>query len=194
MQPQVQRSANIFIVAFVALQVGLPAAYYVGDDPFDERFAWRMFSPVRLARCTVEAFDATDGSLAPIRLSRELHVVWINLLKRARPAVIDAVADRLCERRSDVRMRLSCTPPDSVLRGVCMRMGDRDRNGVDDALQDGDGDGIPDGYDRTKACAKGEGAACFAADCGELSAQDCHRKICRVVIKDSDEPLCGGDS
>ncbi len=194
MQPKPQRPANLFIIAFLAVQIGLPAAYYVGDDPFDERFAWRMFSPVRLARCTVEAFDGSAGQLTPIALSRELHVVWINLLKRARPGVIDAVAERLCENRSDVRMRLSCTPPDSVLRGVCMRMGDRDRDGVDDALQDANGDGAPDGYDRTKACPKGEAASCFAADCGQESAQDCQRRLCRVVIKDSDERLCGGAS
>ena len=43
--PSKSRLANIFIVAVIASQIWLPLSYYLGDDPFDERFAWRMFSP-----------------------------------------------------------------------------------------------------------------------------------------------------
>ena len=179
MQSPPHRKTNVFIAAFLAIQIGLPLSYYVGDDPFDERFAWRMFSPVRLARCTIEAYDASAGGLTPITLSRELHVVWINLLKRARPAVIDAVAARLCEDRTDVRMQLSCTPPDSVLRGVCMRMGDHDRNGVDDALEDNDGDGAPDGYRRTKACPEGSAGAACSRPTWRRNRTACHDRLCR---------------
>jgi len=188
--------ANLIIGAFLLLQLGFPASYYLGGDPFDERFAWRMFSPVRLARCSVQAYDASSGQV-PIQLSRELHVVWINLLKRARPAVIDAVADKLCSDRgtqADVRMSLTCTPPDSVLRGVCMRLGDRNRDGVDDALEDRNGDGAPDGYGHTKACDDGDLAACFHEDCGDETATACHQRLCRVVILAPDTPLCGGGS
>ena len=38
-----------FILVFVLSQLLLPLHYYVGRrDPHDERFAWRMFSPMRM--------------------------------------------------------------------------------------------------------------------------------------------------
>ena len=39
-----------FIAVFIATQLVLPLRYYVlRDDEHDERFAWRMFSPMRMA-------------------------------------------------------------------------------------------------------------------------------------------------
>ncbi|MBW2464764.1 MAG: hypothetical protein JRH11_24155, partial [Deltaproteobacteria bacterium] len=42
------RKKNTLIVAFLAFQLLLPLRYYMGSDEFDERFAWRMFSPIRM--------------------------------------------------------------------------------------------------------------------------------------------------
>ena len=92
---------NLFIVGWVGLQVALPLSYYLGDDRFDERFAWRMFSPVRLSECRVKLVDRTDGAATIIRPNAELHEVWGNLLSRARSPVVHAYAKRWCDRRRD---------------------------------------------------------------------------------------------
>ena len=143
---QGQLYATLFIALFLGVQIWLPLSYYVGDNHFDERFAWRMFSPTRMAQCKVTVTDHSDGQPKNIRLSKHLHIVWINLLKRARPAVIDAVASKLCGearevgRSPDIRIDLACGHPDSVTRGICQDT--RDRNG----------DGVPDGYTRSNLC------------------------------------------
>jgi hypothetical protein len=76
---------NLFIVGWVGLQVALPLSYYLGDDRFDERFAWRMFSPVRLSECRVKLVDRTDGAATIVRPNAELH----------------DYAKRWCDRRRD---------------------------------------------------------------------------------------------
>jgi len=175
---------SIAIIVFLAVQLALPLSYYLGKNAFDERFAWRMFSPVRMARCQVKVFDATDGVETEIRLGRRLHIVWINLLKRARPAVIDGVAAHVCAQSGsagatpDIRMMLTCTPPDSVLLGVCTNR------------RDADGDGVPDGYLTSRICT--DPAACFKADCGDLDASACFKRRCRVDVVPREQNLCAG--
>ena len=172
------------IIAFISVQVALPLSYYLGTDSFDERFAWRMFSPVRMARCEVRIFDASNGEPERINLGRELHIVWINLLKRARPAVIEAAQERFCRQAAetsatpDIRMTLSCTPPDSVLLGICLDRRDRD------------GDGVPDGYARSRVC--DEPATCFATDCPDGDASRCYRERCRLDVVPRNQNLCEG--
>jgi len=95
----VSKWRNVFIIGWIGLQVALPLSYYLGDDRFDERFAWRMFSPVRLSECRVKLVDRTDGAANAVRPSAELHEVWSNLLSRARASVVRAYAKRWCERR-----------------------------------------------------------------------------------------------
>ncbi|MCB9538904.1 MAG: hypothetical protein H6704_21940 [Myxococcales bacterium] len=176
---------NALIAGFVALQIALPLSYYLGDDPYDERFAWRMFSPVRLARCTLQAFDETDGVRRPMRLGEDLHVVWINLMKRARRQVIDHWAfdwcaeQRAAGREPVLRVQLTCASPEAAGLGVCRDPGDRN------------GDGVPDGYVGHPACA-GDRADCFARDCGDMDAAACHEARClrRPIAPDAD--LCAG--
>jgi hypothetical protein len=51
-----------FIIAFLAVQLLLPLHYYlVRHDPHDERFAWRMFSPMRMADCAVREPGASSN-------------------------------------------------------------------------------------------------------------------------------------
>ena len=176
--------ANGFIAAFIASQIWLPLSYYLGNDPFDERFAWRMFSPVRLAKCSVQAYDYSDGSRTPIRLSAEVHHVWIKLLRRARQPVIDKVAETLCERRSqngmaDIRMAVQCIPPDAVTKGVCSNPTDRDR------------DGVPDGYQDSRHCGELSPMSCFKRDCGDRDIATCSKDICEVRPVEESTPLCG---
>lgn len=84
---------SVFITCMLALNVLGPLHYYVvTTDPYDERFAWRMFSPVRMLRC--EADFRLDGQ--PVDLSANIHSAWITLVQRGRSDVTQAVADRLC--------------------------------------------------------------------------------------------------
>jgi hypothetical protein len=82
----------------VVLQVAIPASYYlVRDDPDDERFAWRMFSAVRLKRCEVTASERASGGLArPIDIPRSVHASWIRSLERGRPNVIEHFLAQRC--------------------------------------------------------------------------------------------------
>ena len=97
-----------FILLFVAAQLLLPLTYYVARrDPHDERFAWRMFSPMRMARCTTSF--VMDGQ--PINLGAEFHEAWLELAKRGRFVVIEAMGTQLCAEHpgKDIEVSLSCT-------------------------------------------------------------------------------------
>lgn len=114
---------SLFIIAFLAAQIYLPLSYYLKPnplpalldgggasapvtlpdeaDPFDERFAWRMFSPIRVARCDVDLYDATSGARQPVSLGREIHFLWVNLMKRARGAVFTEFARWRCPQMAE---------------------------------------------------------------------------------------------
>ena len=96
-----------FIFVFLAVQLLLPLRYYVAHrDPHDERFAWRMFSPMRMARCN--ARFALDGR--PIDLGRTFHEAWLELASRGRFVVIEAMAAHLCDQNpgKSVTVSLDC--------------------------------------------------------------------------------------
>lgn len=97
-----------FIAAFVLIQLLLPLHYYAARrDPHDERFAWRMFSPMRMATCTPTFL--VGGK--PTALGATFHEAWIELARRGRFVVIEAMAARLCARHpgTEVRVSLDCT-------------------------------------------------------------------------------------
>jgi hypothetical protein len=173
---------NAVIIAFVAFNVGMPLSYYVGDQPFDERFAWRMFSPVRIVRCQVAMYDASGQQL---RLSKQMHVVWVNLLKRARLQVLDAYAAKYCGdetaggRPAELYARLTCPPANGPDLGIC-RKGPRDS----------DGDGIPDGFVDARECGALSPADCFAEKCGGDDANTCFQKTCQQTVVDRAQNLC----
>jgi hypothetical protein len=99
----------------VALQVAIPASYYlVRDDRDDERFAWRMFSSVRLTRCRVRAFDGkTPQERAHVDLATYLHASWQRSLERGRKHVIERFLSARCGQPGVVYSQLerSCTSP-----------------------------------------------------------------------------------
>ena len=80
------------IAAFLLVQLAVPVTYYLRRDRHDERFSWRMFSPMRMAKCEPKAQVAG----APIALSATFHDAWIELAKRGRRSVLEAMGRRLC--------------------------------------------------------------------------------------------------
>lgn len=101
------RRTSIFIGCFLAIQLALPLSYYTcRQDKFDERFAWRMFSPTRFTHCAVRF--TVNGK--PENLHQTFHEAWVNLAKRARRDVLESMAKRLCSdnKDADVRLLMSC--------------------------------------------------------------------------------------
>jgi hypothetical protein len=97
-----------FILAFLAVQLVAPLHYYlVRRDPHDERFAWRMFSPMRMAKCKADL--SVDGQ--PVNLYSEFHEAWIEIAQRGRFVVIEEMAQKLCEKNKGKRVDVSldCT-------------------------------------------------------------------------------------
>lgn len=90
---------RVLFVLYAGIMIALPLRYYLGDDPYDERFAWRMFSDVRVAHCqtNVEAHASADAPAVRIPYARSFHAAWPILAKRNRPAVVESMAGRLCE-------------------------------------------------------------------------------------------------
>jgi hypothetical protein len=97
-----------FIIAFLALQLLLPLQYYVSrTDKHDERWAWRMFSPMRMARC--RSTFTLDGR--PTNLGGTFHEAWIEVAQRGRLSVVQRMANKLCDDHPGkaVEVRLDCT-------------------------------------------------------------------------------------
>lgn len=96
------------ILLVVASQLLLPLHYYLARyDYHDERFAWRMFSPIRMTTCTPEA--TVDGK--PFALGGEFHEFWIEAARRGRLGVVEAMGQRLCHEHpgAAVTITLRCT-------------------------------------------------------------------------------------
>lgn len=105
----IARWPHAFIVAFLAIQLALPLYYYgVRRDKHDERFAWRMFSSVRMTTCDVSMWVGVQ----PVELQREFHDAWIALARRGRVSVVEAMGAHLCKEHpgQEVRAELTCRP------------------------------------------------------------------------------------
>ena len=97
-----------FILAFFAIQLLAPLHYYlVRRDPHDERYAWRMFSPMRMAQCKPQM--SVDGT--PVALYGTFHEAWVEVAQRGRFVVIEEMAAKLCEQNpgKTVEVTLDCT-------------------------------------------------------------------------------------
>ncbi|MFK8003417.1 MAG: hypothetical protein AB8H86_27850 [Polyangiales bacterium] len=92
--------------AFLAFQVVVPMTYYLRDDAYDERFAWRMFSAVRLHQCQTTASEDTGSGFETIRLARVIHNAWIRHLGRNRRDVVDAFLERRCDEENVQTVRV----------------------------------------------------------------------------------------
>jgi hypothetical protein len=119
----VKRWPLIIIHAFLAVQIALPLHYYAGRaDKNDERFAWRMFSPVRMIRCghgpdlrSPPEFRVDGRPIAPGQI---FHEAWLTIAGRGRADVIEAMALELCRRNPGkaVGVRYSCRQLDGEVR------------------------------------------------------------------------------
>lgn len=93
--------ASSWLWLLVLAQIALPASYYVRADEDDERFAWRMFSAVRLKRCELEAGVLTERGEREVELSSAVHASWQRTLERGRRAVIERFLEQRCAPHSD---------------------------------------------------------------------------------------------
>ena len=150
--------------------------YYASDRIYDERFAWRMFSSVRMARCDFNLYSQEQTGLEPLKLSKKYHVVWLNLAKRARADVIDGLIANECMLHEDVRAHLNCSTPSAPATGICINRTDRNK------------DGTPDGYERMIGCDLDSPTACFKG----LSNGDLTHVtgVCRQQLMNSDINRC----
>ena len=71
------RWAQLAFALFVAFQLAVPLSYYLRADPYDERFAWRMFSDLRVHHCETVATEVRDGQATTVVLGRVIHYAWI---------------------------------------------------------------------------------------------------------------------
>lgn len=91
--------ARWLVVGFLLLQLVIPLRYYLGDDDYDERFSWRMFSAVRVIECRTVVHETVGDPPRPrpLRLMATIHEAWIETLKRNREEVIRAFLKRRCD-------------------------------------------------------------------------------------------------
>lgn len=106
------RWSSRFLIVFIAIQLIIPLTYYLRSDPFDERFAWRMFSAVRMFRCDTVATETIDDRDRPVDMRRAVHRAWFNTLKRNRRAVIHGFLEDRCDRGAQqVELTNTCRSP-----------------------------------------------------------------------------------
>jgi hypothetical protein len=87
---------NIIIIITLSSQLLIPLSYYIRDaHPFDERFAWRMFSPIRMVECSTVWREGEDRHR--VRPSDHVHIVWLNLMKRMREDVVRRYISHRCQ-------------------------------------------------------------------------------------------------
>jgi hypothetical protein len=130
--PARRARVRAFIVVAVLAQLLVPLTYYLRDDPYDERFAWRMFSGVRLQECELGVFETRGGSELAVNPYQVVPAGWVEGLKRNRRRVVERYLTLRCEREGMSRVRVTnrCTevdgtplPPIEVTRD-CGREGD----------------------------------------------------------------------
>lgn len=100
---------SIAIHLLLAALIFAPMHYYTcNSDKRDERFAWRMFSPTRVEKCSAQFF--VGEAPRAIRASTQFHNAWVGVAQRGRKQVLRAMAAALCERNPDkgVRVRVLC--------------------------------------------------------------------------------------
>ncbi len=109
----IERRVLFICAVFLALQVAIPLSYYLRDDRYDERFAWRMFSSVRLERCRTDVHERLDMDARfperRVALNETLHRAWINTIERNRRPVIEAFLKHRCERPEVAAVTLTNT-------------------------------------------------------------------------------------
>ena len=102
---------------------------------------------MRGLNCQARAWEGAEGRAAPcpngegrctqLRLSRELHMVWVNLLKRGRREVLSHFVKRRCERvNRPLYVSLTCPAPEAPHPMITVQSPDRDLCAHPEALFD----------------------------------------------------------
>lgn len=122
-----RQRAGWTLAMFALVCVAIPLRYYWGDDLYDERFAWRMFSRVRVQECSAEV---TEDGLPLVVLGRDpsapgiLPAPWHALLQRNRPAVVHRFLRWRCDaegERETVRVTTRCSDTGGVALAPIVR-------------------------------------------------------------------------
>lgn len=103
------RRTSIVIHVILAALLLTPLHYYLyNTDKRDERFAWRMFSPVRVESCGTQFFVGVDPK--PIKTSSKFHNAWAGIAQRGWQQAISVMTQRLCDDNPEtpVRVRILC--------------------------------------------------------------------------------------
>ncbi len=111
-----KHAGTVFVIALGVLvaQALIPLRYYLGDDAYDERFSWRMFSAVRMHACSLSAYETRAGAEQRVSLQRQVQVGWITTLERNREAVLEGYLRWRCEQEGveAVRLENRCRTPE----------------------------------------------------------------------------------
>ena len=109
--PRMRTLALVLLAGWLLLHIATPLSYYLSEDVYDERFAWRMFSAVRVQECSLGATETVDGMPRAIPLQSVLPAPWVSLLQRNRPAVLRRFLDWRCASEahpSEVQLTHTC--------------------------------------------------------------------------------------
>jgi hypothetical protein len=98
--PSVRLAQVTAALVLIGMHLLIPLRYYLGDDAYDERFAWRMFSGVRNQDCSLDFTETRDGVTTPVRASSVLPMPWVALLQRNREVLVEHVLRAQCARTS----------------------------------------------------------------------------------------------
>lgn len=97
---------SLLIVTYLLLQLAVPTSYYLGNNPSDERFSWRMFSDLwhfhKTCIASIVETVAVSGaddtpSLREVDLQRTLHPTWVKRLAWDWRLVVEKFLRTRCE-------------------------------------------------------------------------------------------------
>lgn len=95
---------SLFIGAYVLWQVALPFRYYLGDDLFDERFAWRMFSSTHAykRKCEIKVYEwvrkeGQKEEAVELTLRRAITAGWVSRLRYSPAPVVEKFLRSRCQ-------------------------------------------------------------------------------------------------
>ena len=107
---------RVFIAVVLLAQLLIPLTYYLRDNSYDERFAWRMFSGVRLQECETSVFETRGGSERAVNPYQVLPAGWVEGLKRNRRPVVERYLGLRCQQEgvTEVRFENRCRGVDGA--------------------------------------------------------------------------------
>lgn len=130
------RRTFIAIHAVLFVLLAAPLYYYlVNSDHRDERFAWRMFSPIRSEKCSAQFLLGPEHQA--LKASDTFHSAWIGLAQRGRQQIIEAMGTRLCEKfpKQELRIRVLCEQFPGSSSAKANLLYDRTRSSSDDDIE-----------------------------------------------------------